>query len=165
MVITAQELCQLLGGELEGNPDISVDRPGKIEEAGPGSLSFLANPKYEQFVYETKASVLLVPKDFVPQKPIDATLIRVADVYQSLGTLLNSMNSEEQLDEGISPMANVHESAKVGNDVRIGAFSVVSRGAVIGTGTMIYPQVYIGQDVIIGDNVRIFPGTRIIWFT
>ncbi|MDX1479468.1 MAG: LpxD N-terminal domain-containing protein, partial [Saprospiraceae bacterium] len=95
MLITAKELCDLLGGELEGNPEITVSKPSKIEEAEAGSLSFLANPKYEPFVYETRASVLLVDKSFTPRTAITPTLIRVDDVYESLGILLDKLKIDE----------------------------------------------------------------------
>lgn len=161
MLVTARQLCQILDGELEGNPDVSVNRPSKIEEADEGSLSFLANPKYEHFAYQTKASILLVGKDFEPSQPIATTLIRVTDVYQSLGKLLNAFNETDQPDKGVSDLAYVHPDAKIGNDVAIAAFAYISEGAEIGDGVVIYPQVFVGRGVKIGSATRIFPGVKV----
>ncbi|MDX1407488.1 MAG: UDP-3-O-(3-hydroxymyristoyl)glucosamine N-acyltransferase [Saprospiraceae bacterium] len=161
MLITAKELCDLLGGELEGNPDITVDRPSKIEEAEAGSLSFLANPKYEQFVYQTRASVLLVNKSFTPRSDVSATLIRVEDVYESLGILLEKLKIDENLEAGISDLAYVHPDAVIGENAAVGPFAVVSARAVIGDDARIYPQVFVGQDVQIGAGTKLYPGVKV----
>ena len=161
MLITAKELCDLLGGELEGNPEITVSKPSKIEEAEAGSLSFLANPKYEPFVYETRASVLLVDKSFTPRTAITPTLIRVDDVYESLGILLDKLKIDEGLEAGISPLAYVHPEAVIGDDVSIGPFAVVSAGARVGSRARLHAQVFVGQEVRIGSETQLYPGVRI----
>lgn len=161
MLITAQELCNLVGGELEGDPNVRVHSPSKIEEAEEGTLSFLANPKYEAFVYSTRASVLLVNKDFKPEKPISPTLIRVEDVYATLGRLLEHFNHREDTIQGISHQTSIATSAKIASDVTIGDFAVIRDGTEIGEGTVIYPQVFIGKHVRIGKHVKIYPGVRI----
>lgn len=161
MFITAKELCNLLGGELEGDPDVEVHSPSKIEEAEAGTLSFLANPKYEAYAYSTKASVLLVGKDFKPEKPVSPTLIRVNDVYSSLGQLLEHFNHREKAISGVSQKASVDPSAQIGANSAIGDFTVVMAGVEIGEDCQIYPQVYLGHNVQIGSGVKIFPGVRI----
>ena len=161
MLITAGQLCQLLGGKLEGDPDVTVDKPSKIENAQKGSLSFLANPKYEPFVYETTASVLLVPEDFVPSKPLSLTLIRVPDVYASLGILLEKFNASEKLQPGISSLAFVHPDASIGENVTISPFSYIGANADIGDNVVIYPQVFIGENVRIGASTKLYAGVKV----
>ncbi len=161
MYMTAGQLCQLLDGQLEGNPDVTVDKPSKIENAQKGSLTFLANPKYEPYVYETSASILLVSEDFKPSKPLSLTLIRVPDVYASLGVLLNSFDEEEQLQPGVSSLAFVHRDANVGANVIVSPFSYIGAGATIGDNVTVYPQVFIGQNVQIGAASKLFSGVKI----
>ena len=159
--MTASQLCEMLGGELEGDPDVEVSQPSKIEEAEAGSLTFLANPKYESFVYETGASVLLVEKSFVPTKPISATLIKVENVYQSLGVLLEAFKDGMSIDSGLSELAFVHESAQLGDDVTVGPFAYIGRDAHVASGTTIYPHVFVGQGVRIGQRSTVYPGVKI----
>ena len=161
--MTARQLCQLLDGDLEGNPDVTVSKPSKIEEAGPGSLAFLANPKYEQFVYETEASVVLVDKNFKPLKPVQPTLIRVDDVYKSLGILLDKVNGTEPLESGISNLAFIHPDANVHESASIGAFAYVGAGSVIGEKTQVHPHVFIGSNVTIGASCQVFSGVKVYY--
>lgn len=161
MQVTAAQLCQILNGEIIGNPEIMVDRPGKIEEAGPGEVTFLANPKYESFAYTTNASVILVSKDFSPKHPIKATMIRVEDVYASITFLLNEFGGKVEAMEGVSTNSYIHESATIGEGVSMGHFAVVEEGAEIGEGTVIFPQVYIGKNAKIGSNCILYPGVKI----
>lgn len=161
MEMTAQQLCQMLNGELEGDPDIAVTGPSKIEDATEGTLSFLANPKYEHFVYQTKASVLLVNRDFKPEKPVAPTLIRVEDVYASMGKVLGAIGDDEILSTGISDLASIHNSAAIGEDASVGPFAVISAGVEIGRGARIYPHVYIGPYAKVGAGARLYPGVRI----
>ena len=163
MVVTARQLCDILGGELEGDPLIEVSRPSKIEEADTGSLTFLANPKYEQYAYDTKASVLLVNKDFKPTKPIAATLIRVDDVYASLGVLLESFNGQDTIRTGVSNLAFVHEDASIGEDVSIGPFAYIGQNARIGKGAVIFPHAFVGKEAVIGEDTTIYSGVRIYY--
>lgn len=160
MQLTARQLCQIVQGELEGNPDVIVERPSKIEEAKQGSLSFLANPKYETFLYDTEASVVLVGKDFVPSNPVKTTLIRVENVYASLGMLL-SQYEETEKPLGISPLASIHSEAIVEQDAYVGPFAIISKGVRIGSGARIYPHAYIGDHCAIGNGVTIYPGVII----
>ena len=161
MLITARQLCQILGGELEGNPDVTVHKPSKIEEASEGSLSFLANPKYEHYVYETKASVLLVGKEFKPDQPIEPTLIRVPDVYESLGKLLDAFNHQETLEPGVSSLAHIHPDAVIGDNVTIAPMAYVGAGCTIGEGAVIYPHVYLGEGAKVGAGTRLYSGVKV----
>ncbi len=161
MQITAAQLCHILKGEIIGDPEAVVRRPGKIEEAGPGEITFLANPKYEPFAYTTKASVILVSRDFEPREAVSATMIRVDDVYASITFLLNEFGGKVEAQEGISGQAFVHNRADVAKGVSVGHFSVVEEGANIGEGTIIFPQVYIGKGVQVGKNCILYPGTKI----
>jgi len=157
MQLTARQLCQIVQGEIVGDPEVLVDRPSKIEEAQAGTLSFLANPKYEQYLYDTGAAVVLVARDFTPIQPVKATLIRVDNVYESLGLLLSKYEAEQNL-EGISEFAQIDPEACVAENVYIGPFAVVSKRAHIGKGTKIYPHAFVGQDCRIGEKVKIYPG-------
>lgn len=161
MQITAKQLCELLGGTLEGNPDISVNGPSKIEEGQPGTITFLANPKYESYAYTTQASILLVSKDFKPTKPVTATLIRVDDVYSSLAFLMERFGQQETTYDGIDDAAFVHDSAVVHKEVSIGKFCHIESRVKIGKGCQLFPQVYIGEEVEIGENVILYPGVKI----
>lgn len=162
MIITAKELSAILSGSVEGDPNVKVDRPSKIEEGGSGTIAFLANPKYERYAYTTTASIILVSKDFKPAKPISATLIRVDDVYACVALLLDKFgNKVEVSQEGISDQAFVHPDASIGNNVSIGLFSIIENGAEVGSNCTIYPQVYIGRNVKIGKNVILNPGVKI----
>ena len=162
MQIAASEIAQLLGGKLEGDPAALVSRPGKIEEGGTDALTFLANPKYEQFAYEVPAAVLLAAEDFVPSKPIAAkALIRVPDVYEAVRFLLARFDRKQHHENGVDRSASVHPTAKLAAEVSLGAYAVVEAGASIGKGTVVYPQVYIGRNVRIGENCVLYPGVRI----
>ena len=162
MIITAKELSNILCGSVEGDPNVEVDRPSKIEEGGKGTISFLANPKYESYAYTTTASIILVSKDFKPAKPISATLIRVDDVYSCVALLLDKFGNKVKVSqEGISDQAFVHPDAQIGNNVSIGLFSIIENGASVGTNCTIYPQVYIGRNVKMGKNVTLHPGVKI----
>ncbi len=159
---TAREIAQFLGGEIEGNPDIILTRPSKIEEGVPGAITFLSNPKYEEFIYKTKASAVLVNSRFKPSAKVDATLIRVQDVYGAITKLLSAFNNNGDTERIIHPDAQIAESATIGKKVGIGMLSVVEEGAEIGDDSLIYPQVYIGKNVKIGDGAKIYPGVRIM---
>ncbi|HMG16611.1 MAG TPA: UDP-3-O-(3-hydroxymyristoyl)glucosamine N-acyltransferase [Saprospiraceae bacterium] len=161
MQISAKELCALLNGLLEGDPDVMITAPSGIEDGTPGTISFLGNMKYEQYAYTTKASILLVEKDFQPTQPLNTTLIRVEDVRTAMALLFNKFGAELAVQKGISEKAFIDATALIGADSSIGHFTVIEKNANVGTNCIIYPQVYIGEDVIIGDNVTIHPGARI----
>ncbi|MBK0382001.1 UDP-3-O-(3-hydroxymyristoyl)glucosamine N-acyltransferase [Pedobacter sp. SD-b] len=161
MQFTAKEINLLLNGTLEGNPDVKVSQLAKIEEAQEGALSFLANPKYEAFLYTTNASVVIVNEDLIIDKPISSTLIKVKDAYSSFSILLERYNSLKLNKKGIEEPSFIHPDATIGKDVYIGAFAYIAAGAQIGDNTKIYPQCYIGDDVKIGNDCSIQAGAKI----
>jgi len=162
MKITAAQLAQLLEGALEGDPEAAASRPARIEEAQEGEFAFLDNPRYEPFVYTTKASILLVHKSFQPEQPVAPALVRVDDVRSSLALLLQRFDPANHTNgTAVSEQAAVHKSVKIGLGTSIGAFAVIEEGAVIGNNCTIYAQVFIGRNARIGDNCRIYPGVRI----
>lgn len=162
MQITTGQLARLLNGRVEGDPDALIDRPSRIEEGGKGSISFLSNPKYEEQLYSTTATAVLVSEDFVPRKPVSATLIRVRDVYAALAFLLEHFGREQQgHKKGISDRAEIHPEAEIGQDVYIGPFVVVERGAKIGAHARLLAQVYVGEEAEIGEGAVLHPGVKI----
>ncbi len=164
MEVSVRDIAALVGGTVEGDPSIRINRPSKIEEGGAGSISFLGNPKYEAYAYQTNASALLVAQDFTPQKDITATLIRVPDVYAAVAILMEAFGqAKAQTIKGvISEHAIIHESAIIEEDVSIGPHAIVAEKARVGTASQIGAQVYIGQNVRIGNHVRLYPGARIM---
>lgn len=165
MQLSAKELATLLEGSIEGNPDVLVNRPGKIEEGQAGEITFLGNDKYEPYIYTTQASVVLVGKDFVPRQPVQATLIRVDNVYAALAFLLDKFGAQtatRTAGGGISPQASVHPEAKIGQGVSIGPCAVIEAGATIGDGAKISAQVFVGQGAVIGNDSLLYPGVRIL---
>lgn len=161
MTFTAKQIADFLQGEIVGNPEVKVSDFSKIEEGKPGTLSFLANPKYESHIYNTQADIVLVNKDFSPEKEIDATLIKVDNAYASLAQLMQLAEQAKTKKRGIEPMTFIAESAKVGEGIYLGAFSYICDNAIIGNNVEIHPQAYIGEGVTIGDNTVIYPGVKI----
>ncbi len=161
MQFTAKEINLLLNGTLEGNPEVKVSQLAKIEEAQEGALSFLANLKYEAFLYTTNASVVIVNQDLLIDKPVKATLIKVKDAYSSFSILLEKYNSLKQDKKGIEQLSFIHPKAQIGKDVYIGAFAYISAGVVIGDNSKIYPQCFVGDDVKIGNDSVIQSGAKI----
>lgn len=161
MEFTAQQIAALLSGTVEGNPEASVSNVSRIEEGTPGTLSFLANPKYTPYIYETQSSIVIVNNDFVAEKSIQATLIRVPDAYSAFASLLEIYHKFKSDKRGISSLAFVAKDAKLGNDVYLGEFAFIGERAVLGERVKIYPQTYIGDDCVIGDDTIIYPGTKI----
>jgi UDP-3-O-[3-hydroxymyristoyl] glucosamine N-acyltransferase len=161
MQFTAHQIALLLNGTVEGNPDVSVNQLAKIEEALPGSLSFLANPKYEQFLYSTRASVVIVNNDLVLSQPLDTTLIRVKDAYSSFSVLLEQYNTIKLDKKGIEDPSFIHPTAKIGNNVYIGAFAYIGPNVIIGDNSKIYPHVYVGDNVTVGIGSTLFSGVRV----
>jgi UDP-3-O-[3-hydroxymyristoyl] glucosamine N-acyltransferase len=158
---TAAQIAVILEGEVEGNPEIEVSKLSKIEEGEPESLSFLANPKYTQFIYTTKASIVIVNKIFKAEKEINSTLIRVEDAYKSFSKLLEYYNQVKMNKTGIESPVFISKSATYGDNIYIGAFAYLGENTKIGNNTKIYPNVYIGDNVVIGDNVILFSGAKI----
>ena len=161
MIFTARQIAGILNGTVDGNPDAQVSTVSKIEEGAPGSLSFLANPKYTDYIYSTKASAVIVGKDFKPQQQLSTTLIRVDDAYQSFAKLLEYYNKLNKDKKGREEQSYVSPSAKIGNNTYIGAFVYVGENAVIGDNTKLYPGTYIGDDVKVGTNTTLFQGVKI----
>lgn len=162
MEFSASQIAALTGGTVEGNPDVTVHTFSKIEEAGPGALTFLANPKYTHFIYSTGASIVLVNKSFEPSEPVKATLVRVDDPYSQLSNLLEAASQAlNPHPSGIEEPAHVAKGVEVADDCYIGAFSYVAEGAALGKGVKIYPQCYIGRGVSIGDGTILYPGVKV----
>lgn len=161
MEFSAQQIAGFLNGTVEGKPDTKVSNLSKIEEGKEGTMTFLANPKYTPFVYTTRASIVVVSKEFTPSQPVTTTLIRVEDPYQSFAKLLEMFNSMAGAKKEVSSLAFIATSAKTGKDLSIGAFSFISENTEIGENVSIFPQVYIGENVKIGNNCIIYPGVKI----
>lgn len=161
MEITAQELCQLLGGRLEGDPTRIVTHPAKIEEAGQGSVSFIANPKYIQFAASTKADVLVVAEDLQLSEGSDATLIRVADPYSSFTEIIKHFAPEQEELRGVDANASIMPGATVDQSAFVGAFTVVSKGASVAADVVLHPQVFLGRNVSIGAGSVLYPGVKV----
>ena len=162
MQFSAQQIAALVGGTVEGNGDDSVSTFAKIEEGAPGAISFLANPKYTPYIYETKSSIVLVSKDFVPEKPVSATLIRVEDPYATVARLLDMVSKMTASHPvGVEQPSYVANGVAIPDDAYIGAFAYVGEGAVIGKGVRIYPQCYVGPGVELGEGTILYPGVKI----
>lgn len=162
MQFTAAQIATLINGRVEGNASATVDSFGKIEEAKANQLAFLANPKYEEFLYKTKASVIIVNETQELKESVNAALIRVPDAYTAFATLLHKYQEimRQQL-TGIQEPSFIHNTAVIGNNVFIGAFSYLSQNVQIGSNVKLYPGVFLGDNVIIGDNSVILPGVKI----
>ena len=161
MEFTAKQIADFLQGEVEGNPDVKVNNFAKIEEGKPKTLTFLSNPKYTHYIYDTQADIVLVNANFKAEKEIKATLIRVADAYEALAKLLELVDKSKPAKVGIEPMSYVAESAKMGEDVYIAGFAYVSDNAKIGNNSKLYPHVFIGDNVTIGNNVILYSGVKV----
>jgi len=163
MEFTAQQIAELLKGEIEGNSNALVSDMAKIEEGKPGTITFLANNKYEEFIYSTAATIALVNESFVPSRdlPNDLTLIRVPNAYESLAQLLAYYDQVSQSPKGIEQPSFISESAKVGKDVYIGAFAYIGSNVEIEDGVKIYPNSYVGDGVKIGKDSCLFPGVKV----
>ncbi len=163
MEFTAEQIAGLLNGEVEGNPEIIVNKLSKIEEGEFQSLSFLANLTYEEHLYTTNSSVVIVDKVFNLNKAVKdtCTLIRVDNAYQSFTKLLEIYNKAKNNKTGIEKQSFISESASVGNDIYLGAFAYISDNAIVGNNVKIYPQTFIGDNVKIGNNTIIFSGVKI----
>ncbi|WP_443937281.1 UDP-3-O-(3-hydroxymyristoyl)glucosamine N-acyltransferase [Pedobacter sp. MW01-1-1] len=164
MQFTAKQISEFLNGSIEGNPDVAVKELSKIEDGKEGSLSFLSNPKYENFLYSTQASVVIVSKDFVPTQNFNCTLVRVENPYSSFTVLLDKYNeavNAQNEQSGIDKLAQVHPTAKIGKNVFIDAFSYIGENVEIGDGTKINSQTFIGANTKIGNNCIFFAGVKI----
>ncbi len=161
MQFTATQIAQLLHGTVEGDPNATVSRLSRIEEGGEGSLSFLANPAYAQYVYGTSASVVIIGRDFELTAPVKATLVRVADAQGAFAKVLELYNTIKLDKKGISPQAVIGAGTTHGTDCYIGALAFVGENVTLGNNVKIYPQAYIGDNVTIGDNTTVFANVTI----
>lgn len=161
MELTAGKLAELVGGTVDGDASVVINRFAKIEEAKEGCITFLANPIYTHFIYTTEASVVLVRKNFEAEHPVKATMVRVDDPYATLAMLLNYVANQQVRKHGIEQPCYVSEGVELPEDVYVGAFAYIGKNAKIGKNVCIYPQCYIGDNVSIGDNSIIYPGVKI----
>ncbi len=161
MEFTAQMIAGLIGGTVVGDPEAKVNNFAKIEEGKPGCISFLANDKYEHYIYETESSVVLVNNNFEPKKEIKATLIKVADAREAVAKLLQAYESMKPKKTGVSDLAFIDPTAKVGEGCYIGPFVAIAEGAVVGNNCVLHPHVTIGKNAKVGDNTEIYPNAVI----
>ncbi len=161
MQFSAGQIAQLLEGTVEGDPNASVSRLSRIEEGGEGSLSFLANPAYTQYIYDTTASVVIIGQAMALERPVRATLVRVADAQGAFAKVLAMYNSIKLDKKGISPQAVISEGATHGEDCYIGALAFIGENVRLGRGVRIYPHAYIGDNVTIGDGTTVFANVTI----
>ena len=162
MQFSAAQIAMMINGKIEGNADITVESFGKIEEAVSGQLSFLANPKYEEYLYSTHASIIIINNTQELKQSISATLIRVPDAYTAFATLLDKYQQiQNQQLSGIQQPAYIDATAKIGEHIFIGAFAYIGENSIIANGAKIFPAAYIGNNVIVGENSIIYPGVKI----
>ncbi|MFY7739254.1 MAG: UDP-3-O-(3-hydroxymyristoyl)glucosamine N-acyltransferase [Flavobacterium sp.] len=161
MKFTAEQIAGILEGEVIGNPNAEVFKLSKIEEGTIGSLTFLSNPKYQNFIYSTEASVTIVNKTFEPEQAISTTLIKVEDAYQAFSKLLEYYNQVKLMKSGIEQPSVLSENVTYGTDLYLGSFCYVGKNVKIGNNVKIYPNTFIGDNVVIGDNCVFFAGVRV----
>jgi len=163
MQFTAQQIATLIQGRLEGDPDACVSEVAKIEEAGNGSLCFISNPRYEDYLYTSEASIIIVNDSLELLRPVKPTLIRVKDAYSGFAFLLEKYNEmiSGGVKTGIEQPSFIAKSARLGKDVYVGAFSYIGENVVLGNDVKIYPGCYIGNNVVLGDNAKIYSGVKI----
>lgn len=161
MEFTAKQIAAYVGGEIVGDENATVCAFAKIEEGVKGALSFLSNPKYASFIYETKSSIVLVNNDFVPEKPIQATLIKTANAYESLAKLMALYESVKPKKKGISTMASVAASATIGENVYIGPFVAIGENAIIGNNTIIEANTSVGDNATVGADCILYNNVTI----
>ena len=158
---TAAQIAQLVKGTITGNPDVVVTHPATIEEGAAGTISFLANKKYEAYLYTSQAAAILVSKDFRPTQEVVPTLIHVPDVYAAVAVLLRAFSPNHFPPKGIDERAVIHEQAEIGEEVTIGVLTVVEAGAVIKKGAILFPQTYVGQGSVVGEKTILYPGVKV----
>ena len=161
MEFTAKQIADMIQGRVEGAENAKVTTFAKIEEGVPGAISFLSNPKYTHYIYDTLSSVVLINEDVELEKPVSPTLIRVKNAYECVAKLLQFYESMKPRKTGIDPLASIAASAKIGKDVYIGAFTVVGENTVIGDGVQLYPHVVIGDGVAIGEHSTLYPNVTV----
>lgn len=152
MEFDAATIAGFLKGEVDGDPNVRVNTIAKIEEGHPGALSFLANPKYEHYIYATKSSIVLVNRSFSPSSKVESTLIRVENAYEAFASLLRLVDQARPRKKGIHATAVIEPTATIGSDVYIGPYAYIGEKCHVGDGTSIYPHVYIGDNATVGNN-------------
>ena len=161
MKFTATQIAEILEGEIIGNPDVVVSKLSKIEEGENGSLTFLSNPKYNHYIYTTKASITIVNTKFVAEHELETTMIKVEDAYGAFTKILEFYSEFRNNKIGIEEPSKMHENVKYGENLYLGSFSNISANVVLGNNVKIYPNCFIGENVVIGNNVSIFAGAKI----
>ncbi|RKW61748.1 MAG: UDP-3-O-(3-hydroxymyristoyl)glucosamine N-acyltransferase [Prevotella sp.] len=161
MEFTARQIAQVINGEIIGNENVTVNSFSKIEEGKPGSISFLANPKYTHYIYNTKASIVLIDKNAILEKPVETTLIKVDNAYECIAKLLQMYEATKPKKTGIDPLAFVSTNAKIGKNCYIGAFAYVGDNVSIGDNTQIYPHTTICENTTIGKNCTFYPNVTV----
>jgi UDP-3-O-[3-hydroxymyristoyl] glucosamine N-acyltransferase len=161
MKFTAAQIAGILEGEVVGNPDAEVFELAKIEEGTKGSLTFLSNPKYLNFIYSTEATITIVNRSFEPEQAITTTLIKVEDAYQSFSKLLEYYNQVKLMKSGVEQPSVISENVSYGDNLYLGSFCYLGKNVVIGNNVKIYPNTFVGDNVSIGDNTILFAGVRI----
>jgi len=161
MKFTAAQIAGILEGEVEGDESDEVSKLAKIEEGSKGSLTFLANPKYTNYIYKTQASIAIVNRDFVPENKLSTTLIRVENAYEAFSKLLEYYNQVKMNKSGIEQPVFISDSASYEKDIYIGAFTYIGDNVKIGSNVKLYPNVYLGDNVVVGNDVVIFAGAKL----
>ncbi len=161
MNFTAGVIAQFLKGTVEGNPEATVSDVSKIEEGRPGTLSFLANPKYEKYIYDTRSSIVIVNQDFKPQRNVGATLVRVQNAYEAFAELLRLYEQSKPKKSGISDLSSIAGSAILGKEIYVGEYTVVHENVQLGDGVQLFPQVFVGDNVKIGEGTILHPGVKV----
>jgi UDP-3-O-[3-hydroxymyristoyl] glucosamine N-acyltransferase len=161
MQIRLGQIAEMLGASVDGSPDVMIYGASKIEEGKAGTITFLANPKYTHFIYDTLAAAVIVDRGFKPENPLQASLLRVDNVYMALSVLMAQFQDKLSIAEGISPDARIDPSAVIGEESSVDAQVIIQKGVVIGKHVKVYGQVFIGNDCEIGDHTILFPGVKL----
>ena len=161
MEFTAKQIAEFIQGTVEGNENATVNTFAKIEEGVPGAISFLSNPKYIHYIYETKSSIILIDNDLQLEKDIDTTLIRVPNAYEAVAKLLSLYEMSKPKKKGVDPLAFIASSAKIADDCYIAPFAYIGENVIIGKGTQVYPHATIYDNITIGENCIIYPNVSI----
>ena len=161
MEFTAKQIAEFIKGRVEGNEDAAINTFAKIEEGKKGAISFLSNPKYTHYIYDTEASVVIVNDDLVLEHPVDTTLIRVKNAYEAVAQLLQLYESMKPKKTGISPLASIAASAKVAENCYVGPFACIGENAEVGEGCQIYPHVTVGDGAKVGKNCLLYPNVTV----
>ncbi len=161
MEFSAKQIAEFIQGVVIGDENATVHTFAKIEEGVPGSISFLSNPKYTHYIYDSESTIVLVNKDFTPEKPVKATLIKVDNAYEGVAKLLTLYEMSKPKKTGVSPLAFISSSARIGKNVYIAAFAYVGDNAIIDDGVSLYPHVTVGENVQIGESSILYPNVTI----